>query len=80
MAQTSSLPQPDRVSYLMKQYEHRTITIPECYEFLRWLQEAYLQNPHVPKEQIPIAHMIFLGVQAKLIDLEHAHGLRGQTP
>jgi hypothetical protein len=59
---------------LVQRYKYRRLrSVYECLELQQWLKAAYLDNPAVEDDQRNNARLIYAGVEAVRLDLEHRH-------
>jgi len=64
------LPGVNRAQSLVERYHKREITLDECYELLRWLDEVYFRNQEMDPMERFRAALVQAGVNAKRLDLE----------
>lgn len=64
-------PHNSRGYALLRKYHERHISLTECQELARWLEEGPLQRPWTPAEQRLAAKLVLDGVKALIIDKQY---------
>lgn len=70
MPMPASSSHDDYWTHLLRKYKARSLSLAECYELKRWLEEGFVNHPRTPTEERALADIILAGVLAVIADKE----------
>ena len=56
---------------LLRKYQARNISLRECYELKRWLEDSFIKHSRTPAQDKALANVILSGVEAVIADKEY---------